>query len=153
MSEKLYTRKNSLRLEHFDCASCRVYFVTIVVSNRRTLFYNREFAKAIVECLLNLRERVKFNFYGYCLMPDHFHALIRAGESNKTLGQICGAFKSISTRVYWKIGKGQLWQRGYHDHIIRNETDFFECLKYIKENPLKKNLNDWEFVGRVDYLK
>jgi len=63
------------------------------------------------------------------------------------------AFKSISTRVYWKIGKGQLWQRGYHDHIIRNETDFFECLKYIKENPLKKNLDDWEFVGRVDYLK
>ncbi len=86
-------------------------------------------------------------------MPDHFHALIGAGESNKTLGQICGAFKSISTRVYRKIGKGQLWQRGYHDHIIRNETDFFECLKYIKENPLKKNLDDWEFVGRVDYLK
>jgi len=153
MSEKLYTRKNSLRLEHFDYASCRVYFVTIVVSNRRTLFYNREFAKAIVECLLNLRERVKFNLYGYCLMPDHFHALVGAGESNKTLGQICGAFKSISTRVYWKLGKGQLWQRGYHDHIIRNETDFFECLKYIKENPLKKNLDDWEFVGRVDYLK
>jgi REP element-mobilizing transposase RayT len=58
----------------------------------------------------------------------------------------------LTTRIYWKYGNGKLWQRGYYDHIVRNEEDFFECLKYIKNNPLKKKLKDWEFVGRFDYI-
>jgi len=151
--DEIYTRKNSLRLKDFDYSANRVYFVTIVVSERRPLFYNKELAQEVVDCLLNLRRQMKFNLYGYCLMPNHLHALIGMGECEKELGKICGAFKSLTTRIYWKYGDGTLWQRGYHDHIIRNETDFFECLKYTKENPLKKNLENWKFVGRVDYLR
>src|SRR5215204_2992458 len=152
-NDEKYTRKNSLRLENFNYSASRVYFVTIVVSDKRDVFYNKEFAEEVVDCLLNLREQMKFNLYGYCLMPNHLHALIGIGESERDLGKICGAFKSLTTRIYWKYGKGTLWQRGYHDHIIRNETDFFECLKYTKENPVKKNLENWKFVGRVDYLR
>ena len=137
----------------FDYASRRVYFVTIVVRERRKLFYNKQLAKSIIDCLLELREKMKFNLYGYCLMPDHFHALPGIGQFEKDLGKICGAFKSLTTRIYWNYGKDTLWQRGYHDHIVRNEEDFFECLKYIKENPSKRNLDNWEFVGRVDYLR
>lgn len=153
MGDELYTRKDSLRLRGFDYSARRVYFVTIVVSERRKLFFNEEFAQPVINCLLTLREKMNFNLYGYCLMPDHFHALTGIGESEKDLGKICGAFKSLTTRIYWKYGTGNLWQRGYHDHIIRNEEDFFECLKYIRENPAKKNLVDWKFIGRVDYLR
>jgi REP-associated tyrosine transposase len=153
MDDELYTRKDSLRLKGFDYSSRRVYFVTIVVTERRKLFYNRQFAKSVIDCLLSLREKMKFNLCAYCLMPDHFHALIGIGEFEKDLGKICGAFKSLTTRIYWKYDKGALWQCGYHDHIIRNEEDFSECLNYIKENPSKKNLENWEFVGRVDYLR
>lgn len=151
--DDFYSRKNSLRLKGFDYSAHRVYFVTINVRERRTLFYNKEFASEVVECLLNLRESENFNLYCYCLMPDHFHALIGIGESKKDLSGICGAFKSLTTRIYWKYGKGQLWQRGFYDHIVRNETDFFDCLKYVKNNPAKKNLENWEFVGRVDLLR
>ena len=151
-SDEFYTRKNSLRLQGVDYSSRRVYFVTINVEGRRTLFYNKEFAKAVVDCFLELRAKMNFNLYCYCLMPDHFHALIGMGKSNKDLGQICGAFKSLTTRIYWKYGKGTLWQRNFYDHIVRNETDFAQCVKYIKNNPLKNNLENWEFVGRVDYL-
>jgi putative transposase len=150
--KELYERKNSLRLQGFDYSSRRVYFVTINVLKRRTLFYNREFAKKIVDCLLETREKMNFSVYCFCVMPEHFHALIGIGESEKELGEICGAFKSLTTRIYWKYGRGQLWQRNFYDHIVRNETDFFECVKYIKNNPAKRNLQNWEFVGRVDYL-
>ncbi len=146
-------RKNSLRLKGFDYSSRRVYFVTINVQDRRTLFFNQEFARLTVDCLIELRAKQNFNLYCYCLMPEHFHALIGTGESNLDLGRICGAFKSLSTRIYWNYGKGQQWQRGFYDHIVRNETDFFECVKYIKKNPQKRNLEDWQWVGRIDYLK
>ncbi|NNE99325.1 MAG: transposase [Pyrinomonadaceae bacterium] len=153
MIDETATRKNSLRLRGFDYSKERVYFVTVVVKDRRKLFYKTEFAKKVVECLLKLRDPMKFNLYGYCLMPDHFHGLVGIGKSDVKLGRILGAFKSISTRIYWECGEGKLWQRGYHDHIIRNEEDFFDCLKYTKENPVKSNLEDWEFVGRADYLR
>ena len=32
------------------------------------------------------------------------------------------------------------WQRGFHDHIIRNENDFLNHLNYIKINPTKHKL-------------
>ncbi len=153
MKDDTVTRKNSLRLSGFDYSTESIYFVTIVTEKRRKLFFRREFATEIVDCLLKLRDSMKFNLYGYCLMPDHFHGLIGKGQSGVKLGRICGAFKSLSTRIYWNFGDGKLWQRGYHDHIIRNEDDFFDCLKYTKENPVKSNLDDWEFVGRVDYLR
>jgi REP element-mobilizing transposase RayT len=89
-------------------------------------------------------------------MPDHLHALIGIGECGKSLGDILGAFKSISTRVYWRFRQGRLWQRQFFDHIIRNEKEFFETMEYIKQNPVRKGLviseGEWPYTGAVDQL-
>ena len=29
------------------------------------------------------------------------------------------------------------WQRGYHEHVIRNERDYLEIWNYIDTNPAK----------------
>jgi REP element-mobilizing transposase RayT len=116
-----YSRRNSIRLSGFDYSSKRIYFVTIVVLDRRPAFHNPDLAKLTVVCLLELGKKLQFNIYGYCLMPDHLHALIGINESGKTLGGILGAFKSISNRVYWRFHEGRLWQRQFFDHIIRND--------------------------------
>ncbi len=31
----------------------------------------------------------------------------------------------------------EIWQRSYHDHIIRNETDYRMIWEYIDTNPVK----------------
>lgn len=157
MEEKdVSPRKNSLRLEGFDYSARRAYFVTIVANDRKAFFNNKKFAAEVIEILLDLRRKMNFNLYVYCLMPNHFHAIIGCGDSNKSLGEICGAFKSLTNRAFWKYGTGKLWQRQFFDHIIRNETDFFETINYVKQNPVRKNLvekwEDWEFTGRVDFI-
>ena len=152
-----YTRRDSLRLRGFDYAARRVYFVTIVTAERRKAFLDSRVATATVECLRDLRARMNFYIYVYCLMPDHLHALIGLGESGRTLGAICGAFKSLSTRAYWRWHKGRLWQRQFFDHVVRNEEDFIETVEYVKLNPVRKGLVDrweqWPYTGRVDYLR
>ena len=152
--KKTRSRHDSLRLSGFDYAARRVYFVTIVVSQRRNLFLDRNLADGVINCLLELRLKIGFNLYVYCLMPDHFHALIGIGESNKSLAEICGAFKSLSTRVYWQGYEGRLWQRQFFDHIIRNEKEFFETSEYIRRNPVRKGLvktaEEWPCSGSVD---
>ena len=42
--------------------------------------------------------------------------------------------KSSSAR---KTIGAQLWQRSYHEHVIRNEQDYLEIWNYIDGNPAK----------------
>jgi hypothetical protein len=64
-----------------------------------------------------------------------------------TVGNIIGAFKSISSVAYikgiesknWKQFNKRLWQRNYWEHIIRNDGAFDRISQYIQNNPRKWN--------------
>src|SRR5207249_1321388 len=82
----------------------------------------------------------------FVVMPDHFHGIVwivdGSMEPRTTLGSILRAFKSITTievnRMLYR--SGPLWQRGYHDHVIRSEEDLFLRRRYIRENPVRRVL-------------
>lgn len=64
-------------------------------------------------------------------------------KSRTRLGDIVGAFKSLTTNEYirntkilgWKTFNGRLWQRNYYEHIVRNEEDLGRIREYIETNP------------------
>lgn len=63
---------------------------------------------------------------------------------NKTVGDVAGAFKSITTNEYidgvknhnWPRFNGKLWQRNFWEHIIRDEKSYQRISDYIINNPL-----------------
>ena len=65
--------------------------------------------------------------------------------NKKTLGDIVGAFQSITTVEYirgvktknWKPFDKKIWQRNYWEHIIRNEKSYNNISEYIRNNPQK----------------
>lgn len=65
------------------------------------------------------------------------------GVATTTVGDIIGAFKSITTVEYirgvkslgWPPFNKKLWQRNYYEHIIRNDLAFWRITEYIKNNP------------------
>jgi REP element-mobilizing transposase RayT len=75
-------------------------------------------------------------------MPDHFHAIVWIGTSGMgnppSLGTLVGAFKSASTRSI-RLATGipdlRLWQRGYHDRIVRDIEELERIRRYIRNNP------------------
>ncbi len=57
------------------------------------------------------------------------------------MSNVVGYLKmNVSKKLKRKDGK-ILWQRGYHDHIIRNKTDFEKIWNYIDTNPLRWELD------------
>ena len=60
-----------------------------------------------------------------------------------TLGDIIGAFKSITTHEYikgvdnknWLQFHKRLWQRNYYEHVVRDEADLNRIRDYIQSNP------------------
>jgi hypothetical protein len=62
------------------------------------------------------------------------------------------AWKGHSARL---LGRGPIWQRDYHDTIIRDADHFANALRYIRRNPVKAKLpvgryTLWEKPGGQD---
>ena len=79
-------------------------------------------------------------------LQDHCVGVPLVGtQSVLALGDIVGAFKSVSTDEYitgvkqsgWPAFDGKLWQRNYYEHVIRNEESLEEIRTYILHNPQK----------------
>lgn len=86
-------------------------------------------------------------------MPDHIHAIFllerrATARVAPTLGRVVGAYKSKVTNLWLDVCKekgtfmGQLWQRGYYEHVIRSQQDFDEAAGYILGNPARRLV--WE---------
>jgi putative transposase len=67
------------------------------------------------------------------------------GPMRVTVGEMMGAFKSITTLEYingannlgWEPFAGKLWQRNFYEHIIRNEISYYKISDYIVNNPAR----------------
>jgi putative transposase len=53
------------------------------------------------------------------------------------LGVVVGGLKAGSSRE----AGASLWQRGYHDHVIRDEPDLARIREYVETNPLRWHLD------------
>jgi len=106
----------------------------------------------------------------FVVMPNHFHAILEITENvratlvvaqnvtdddirattrvapttkPKTIGDMIGAFQSITTVEYirgvkqwgWQPFEKKLWQRNYWEHIIRDYESFERISNYIITNP------------------
>ncbi len=62
-----------------------------------------------------------------------------------SLGAVVGQFKSKSAKRI-NVMRGRegvsVWQRGFHDHIIRNDADLHRIRTYIANNPLQWALDE-----------
>jgi len=103
-------------------------------------------------------------------MPNHLHGIIfidqpcrggsRAAPTSefkiKPLGQIIGAFKTISTKqinIHQQMPGIPFWQRGFYEHVIRHEKALNRIRDYITTNPLRWELDreNPQAIGNDDF--
>ena len=81
----------------------------------------------------------------FVIMPNHVHLLLAVSDPQKgtgnpspTLGAVIGWFKYQTTRHIntenATVG-AKIWQRSYHDHVIRNADEYNRVAQYIDNNP------------------
>ncbi len=148
-------RRKLNRLNGYDYAEVGVYFITICTKNRECLFgdvINREivlneFGKIVENGINNIKchyENVDVD--SHIIMPNHLHLIISINPTERInpfptvdIPNIIGKFKAGVTRnignAFMRSDMGGIWQKSYHDHIIRNEKDYFRIKEYIQNNP------------------
>ena len=74
-------------------------------------------------------------------MPNHIHLLLRIDTdpdgremSAPTISRVIQQMKGAVTK---RIGTS-IWQKLFHDHVIRNERDYLKIWEYIEGNPSRR---------------
>jgi putative transposase len=100
----------------------------------------------LISCLRWLHEQGRARCRGYVVMPDHVHAVVELGAA-QTLAGVMHAFGTFTAREINRIQgrRGPVWQRGFYDHQIRDDTSYERHLRYVAQNPVRKGfVEDWE---------
>jgi REP element-mobilizing transposase RayT len=107
---------------------------------------------------VNVRPEVQLD--AFIVMPNHVHGVILLGQNvfvgatgrspfsagipKRSLGSFIGGFKSVTTKRINDLRgtpKAPVWQRNYHDHVIRDENSLTHIREYIQNNPLQWDLD------------
>ena len=138
----------------YDYSTNGAYFITICTKNKIPIFEpvgaDSISARMVTKTFLDtIRKYPQVDSPIYTVMPNHFHAIITIDRTDMefapTISQIVQNFKRYSTIEYIKLVKdgmvppfnGQIWQRSFHDHVIRDEKGFLKIWNYIEGNPSK----------------
>ncbi|PZV17051.1 MAG: transposase [Pseudanabaena sp.] len=149
--------RRSIRLQGYDYSQSGAYFVTICTFQRQHLFgevndekmqlnVNGQIVSAIWQQIPRHFPTVELD--EFILMPDHLHGIIvisEQAEQSISLATIIQNFKSVSTRKINKITQNSgvsIWQRNYHERIVRSDQDLDRLRHYMLANP-----ENWQFVA------
>jgi len=118
----------------------RLFFVTTNLLRSQRRFNDLEFASVAV-ALGELRVRVPFALCGYCLMPDHIHAIIFPDEET-TISEVMRRFKLSTFQQLRHAGhrSSPFWQSRFYDHALRTRREFDDALEYMHWNPVRRGL-------------
>ena len=143
------------RLQNYDYSQNGYYFITICTHNKQKILCDivGDGALDVPQIVLSKTGEIvdKYilstnNISGiavdkYVIMPNHIHIIlvVKNGTSRATSPTNNIISHSISTLkrfVNKDVGKN-IFQRSFHDHIIRGEEDYLKIWNYIDTNPQK----------------
>lgn len=153
-------KRKSIRLKEYDYSQNGAYFITICTKDRKNVLSNintnvsegwastnlTKIGKLVNDIIIELKDNLNIEINYYVIMPNHIHMIIEIDKNKRvntrytsTLPNIICYLKSKTTVKYNKesnISNKKLWQRNYYEHIIRDEKEMEEIIKYIINNPI-----------------
>lgn len=161
-----YPQRKIIRLKYWDYSENAAYFVTICTQDRACFLSDitvgalheapaAKLTKAgiivqnVIESLPERYPDIKID--NYVIMPNHVHLLLQIDRERaihesplqeegkrSLLSQVIGYLKMNSSKeIHALYPERKVWQRSYHEHVVRNNNDYHEIWNYIDTNPAK----------------
>ena len=153
MRKDLPSRKPN-RLKGHGYSSAGYYFITICVKDGHEVLGNIDVGAAICRPPIKLSDigliaEKSINNISkiyphilidkYVIMPNHVHMILHVtaiggGRQVAAPTVVQTVVGNMKRYVSMQIGFSP-WQKSFHDHIIRNETEYRKIWQYIDQNP------------------
>ena len=153
--EKIIKAKPHRLLKNFYVGCVRVSFTLCI--EPRVNFFRNENIKVINEFLEILKEecgRQNVINWIYIFMPDHLHMILEGTTDESDLSRVLKMFKQRTGYFLNKnFGSAVKWQKSYYDYIHREKDKLKWQMKYIAENPVRKDIvkqwHEYEHTGSI----
>jgi len=136
-------------------SSTGIYHIMLRGIDGRNIFLDKEDKEIFLKKLLEIKDKVNFKLYGYCLMDNHIHLLL--GESEEigtTMKRITVAYVHWNNNKYGRTG--HLFQNRYLSEPVETEKYLLAVLRYIHRNPiaagLDKDLEGYPWSSHNQYI-
>ena len=150
-----YKSRKRNRLEYYSYSQSGAYFITICTKDKKCILgkvvvgvgdgaldvpkMNPSPLGKIVDDEIKksgeIYESVKID--KYIVMPNHVHMILIVENDNESGTSRAPSFVSMLKRFTNKKTGISLWQRSYHDHVVRDEKDYERIWNYIDTNLFK----------------
>ena len=138
--------------------SDRFFFLTVKLLPERRDLVEADFA-CLARCLDTVRSRQRFFITAWVFLPNHAAAghVILFPPYPLTISEAMKSVKLTSTNSLGRFRgeTGELWQRRFFDHALRNVQDYWETVEYIHLNPVRRGLvskpQDWIWSSAAEY--
>jgi putative transposase len=130
-------------------------------ANRRAKMFasSGDYAR-FAELLAEGLTRTAVPLYAYCLMPNHWHLVLRAADGK----QLAGLMHWVTTKHAnaWNayrgmVGEGHLYQGRYKAFPVQADEHFLVVCRYVERNPLRAGLveraSDWTWSSHRAHIE
>ena len=148
-------KRKGNRLQDYDYSSPGAYFITICTKDRKNLLWRdvgasisspedvalSDAGKIVDKAIKNIPVRYPaISVDRYVIMPNHVHLLLQIHTNEDAdllrVPSISIVIQQMKGYVTKELGDS-VWQKLFHDHVIRNEADYCKIWNYIEGNPMK----------------
>ncbi len=158
---ELNSRKPNRRSD-YDYSSQGTYFVTFCVKEHCNVLWHEDallkdtvgatvgrppdsllsdYGRIVKKCI----ELISVHYptvivYKYVVMPNHVHILISISDEICGRPMVAPTLSTVIQQLKGAITKQigfSVWQKSFHDRIVRSDAEFRTLLEYIETNPYK----------------
>jgi putative transposase len=126
-------------------------------NDKRVIFPEPIDYAAFLVLLREARERFGVELYAYCLMPNHFHLVVKTAgldEISAYMHFVQRAHACDLRRCWRTRGQGHVFQRRYWSRVVTGDGYLVTVMKYVEANPYRAGLLDpsqvWEWSSLWD---
>jgi REP element-mobilizing transposase RayT len=108
---------------------------------RQNIFLKDDDYRTFLDLLHVSKLRYNFTVHSLCLMPNHYHLLIKTSYENLSMlaRQINSKYAQYFNREYERVGP--LWQGRFKNWYVYDEKYLYNLFKYIEQNPIKTKIS------------
>ncbi|MCX5677082.1 MAG: transposase [Planctomycetota bacterium] len=129
-----------------------VYHVLNRANSRATIFETSDDYRAFEQVLLEARDRQDMRILAYCVMPNHWHMVLRPrhdGDLSDFVGWLATTHIR-RRRAFLKCDStGHLYQGRFKSFPVQEDGHFITVCRYVERNPLRASLvaraEDWQW--------
>ncbi len=112
------------------------------------------------ECVASALDRVAVDLFAFCIMPNHFHLVVRP-EADSDLSRFMGLMTMRHSKCWHRRrqskGGGAVYQGRFKAFPIGTERYFYSAVRYVEANPLRARLveraEDWPWSSLAQSVR